>query len=360
MSEAIVLDQEKTEQFVGHLSRQVTAAMNCFVSYVGMQLGLYSQLEEMGPASSDVLAGETGLHERWIREWLRHQAANGQIEYLVDTDEFQISPEAAAVLCHPGQPYYFASGLEAVASMRGAVDKMPEAFKTGLGMSYDDHGSCCACNVENLNSFVPRNLLVPKILPLLDGVVDQLNQGIRVADVGCGSGVALLVMAEAFPNSTFRGYDVSKHALERAKSHLLESGLTNATFHDVNDDPLPQDHSIDLMTTFDVVHDVPYPDRLIRDIQQALSKSGTWLCSDIRSLPTFAENLESNPSTALMYGFSLMVCMSSGMSMPGGMGLGTLGFNEEVARKMTLEAGLSHFRKIDYENAMNSYYEIKH
>ena len=359
MPQVETLDREKTEAFVRHTGQQVTAAINCYVSFVGLQLGLYQQLQEIGPVSSEDLAEKTGLHERWIREWLRHQAANKQIEYLVDTDQFFLTPEAAVVLCDSDNPFYFATGFEAVAAMRSAVDKLPDAFRSGLGMSYDDHGAGCACNVEKLNSFVPKHVLVPTILPQLDGVYQRLEEGIRVADVGCGSGVAILILAEAFPNSQFEGFDVSKHALERAAVNLAETDLSNVAFFDVNETPLPQDHSFDLVTTFDVVHDVPYPDQLIADIKQALSPEGTWLCSDIRSFPTFAENLENNPSTALMYGFSLMVCMSSAMSLPGGMGLGTLGFNEEVARKMSQDAGFTRFRKLEFENAMNSYYEIR-
>lgn len=360
MPQNMTFDREKAEQFVKHTGEQVAAAMNCYVSYVGLRLGLYSQLEEIGIATSEQLAEKTGLHERWIREWLRHQAANGQIEYLGESDSFFISPEAAMVLCNQESPFYFASGFEAIGVMRSAVDKLPEAFKTGIGMSYDDHGEACACNVENLNSFVPKNVLIPTILPQVNNVVEQLKEGIRVADVGCGSGTALLILAREFPNSEFRGYDISKHALTLARRNLSKEDLKNVSFHDVNEAPLPDDHSMEFITTFDVVHDAPFPQDLIGSIYGALSREGTWLCSDIRSFPTFAENLESNPSTALMYGFSLMVCMSSAMSVPGGAGLGTLGFNEVVAESMVRKAGFTHFEKLEYENAMNSYYEIKH
>ncbi len=254
---------------------------------------------------------------------------------------------------------YFASGFEAYVAVQSAVDKLPEAFRTGLGLSYDDHGPACAASVESLNNFVPRFMLTSQILPELDGICEALDQGIRVADVGCGAGIALIHMARAYPNSQFVGYEISKHALQRSRENIAAENLANVEICDVRENALPNDGTIDLVCTFDVVHDVPFPDRMIQDIRNALPQDGTWLCSDIRSFPTFAQNLYDNPNAYLMYGFSLLVCMSSAMSVPNGAGLGTLGFNEQVARQMTADAGFTRFRKLDFENATNSYYEIR-
>ena len=263
------------------------------------------------------------------------------------------------MLCDKDSPYYFASGFAVYNVLQDAVKHLPNAFRTGMGMSYDDHGPACATGIENLNNYVPRYLLTSTILPELDGMCESLDRGIRVADVGCGAGVALIHMAGEYPNSQFFGYEISRHALNRAHENLRGANLKNVEIVDVNKNPLPDDESFDLVCTFDVVHDVPFPNQMLSAIRKAISPKGTWLCSDIRSFPTFEENLNDNPSAFLMYGFSMLVCMSSAMSEKNGAGLGTLGFNEQVAREMTAEAGFTQFRKLEYENATNSYYEIR-
>lgn len=352
-------DQKKLERFSWRTSQQVAAAMNVSLSHVGDQLGLFKAIRKIGPVTSTSLSEYTKLHERWLREWLRHQACNGHLDYDEQLDAFSISNEAAAVLCDEDSPYYFASGFNAFAATQFAATKLPEIFRTGIGLSYDDHGASCACGIERLNNYVPRFVLIQEILPEIDGLIELLEQGISVADVGCGAGTALLQMAKSFPNSDFIGYEISTHALKRARANLEEQTLANVQVKDARVDPMPGDHRFDLICTFDVVHDVPYPDRLIADIYFALKSEGVWLCSDIRSFPKFEDNLNENPHAALMYGFSLLVCMSSAMSEEGGAGLGTLGFNVEVAERMARGAGFTSFKKLEYENAVNSYYEIR-
>ncbi len=359
MAEPTQVDREKLETYVKQVSQQVMAGFNCSLSHVGDKLGLYHQLRDEGPVTSVEFAECTGLHERWLREWLRHQACVGQIDYSSEDDSFSLSPEAAIVLCDEENPFYFAGGFQAVVATHNAVPKLGDAFRTGLGLSYDDQGEACACGIERLNNYVPRNELVQNILPSLDGVVEKLTAGVRVADIGCGAGQAVLVMAEAFPASEFVGYDTSEHALNSAHAHLSETELTNVRFVNPATEPLPSDKSVDFVTTFDVVHDAPYPEQLIADVYGCLKTDGTWLCSDIRSFPTFAENLAENPSAGLFYGFSLMICMSSSMSTPDGAGLGTLGFNEKVAREMTEALGFSRFERLEFGTSVNSYYEIR-
>ena len=359
MAEATQVDREKLEIYLKQVSQQVMAGFNCSLSHVGDKLGLYRKLRDNGPVTSMEFAEATGLHERWLREWLRHQACVGQIDYSADDDSFSLSPEAAVVLCDDENPFYFAAGFQAVVATHEAVPKLGDSFRTGLGLTYDEQGEACACGIERLNNYVPRNELVQNILPSLSGVTDKLVSGARVADVGCGAGQATLVMAEAFPKSDFVGYDTSDHALANANAHLKETELKNVRFVNPMVEPLPRDGSVDFVTTFDVIHDAPYPGRLIADIHRCLNVDGTWLCSDIRSFPTFAENLRENPSAGLFYGFSLMICMSSSMSTPDGAGLGTLGFNEQVAREMSETAGFSRFARLEFGTAVNNYYEIR-
>jgi SAM-dependent methyltransferase len=166
-------------------------------------------------------------------------------------------------------------------------------------------------------------------------------------------------MAAAYPRSAFHGFEISKHALARAQANRQASGLRNVTFHDANGDALPADGRFDLVTTFDCIHDMAHPARVMHAIRKALKGDGTWLIADINCKATFEENLADNPLAPLMYGFSVLCCMSSALSEPGGAGLGTLGFTESLARRMTAEAGFTRFKRHDFDNPFNAYYEVR-
>ncbi len=354
------VDPERLQAFVGQLGDSVSQGMNCALSYVGDQLGLYRALSETGPVTSQGLADHTGLHERWLREWLRHQACLGQLEYRDADDVFYLSPEAKAALLDEASPAYFAGAFEAVVALMETVKGLPDCFRTGIGQTYDDKGAGCACGVERLSQQMQKYELVPRILPLLDGVVEKLEAGAAVADVGCGGALSTVAMAKAFPNSRFVAYDISHHALDRARRNVAEAGLANVEVQNPLETPMPSEPTFDFATTFDVVHDTPYPAELIRDIRRSLQSDGTWLCEDIRSFPNFPQNLRDNPIAGLLYGFSVNVCMSSAMSKPDGAGLGTLGFNEVVAEEMSTQQGFTRFRRLPYdENPLNNYYEIR-
>ena len=198
-----------------------------------------------------------------------------------------------------------------------------------------------------------------EVLPRLDGVVGKLESGAKVADVGCGAGVALVEMAKAFPRSSFHGFDNSRMALARAEAHRAGAGVTNLAFHDTTHERLPEDGSFDLITTFDCIHDMTHPTEAIGAIRRSLKPDGTWFVADIRGYPSFAENLSEQPLSGLLYGFSVVCCMRAALSVPGGAGLGTLGFPEDVARRMAEEAGFTRFRKHDFQNPLNDYYEIR-
>ena len=202
--------------------------------------------------------------------------------------------------------------------------------------------------------------LVPDLLPGLDGMVERLKQGARVADVGCGAATSTIAMAKAFPASEFVGYDISMHALSRARHNIQSAGVSNVRLHNPIDHPLPEDRSLDFVTTFDVIHDSTHPDLLINAIRRSLKDDGIWLCADIKGKPTFAENLKENPIAPLAYSFSVLVCMSASLSVEDGAGLGTLGFHEQKAREMTSAAGFTRFREIPFEgDALNAFYEIR-
>jgi 2-polyprenyl-3-methyl-5-hydroxy-6-metoxy-1,4-benzoquinol methylase len=353
------IDDDRLKLFLRQVTTSISAGVNCAVTAVGDQLGLYRALHELRVASSAELAAHTSFNERWVREWLRHQACLRQIEYDAETDRFHLSPEAVAVLVDETSGSYLMGGFQSVVATYPSVSGLAQSFHTGLGRSYDEHGEGCACGIERMSAYASRYALFDEVLPRLDGMVAKLNAGIRVADVGCGGGRATIAMAETYPNSEFVGYDTSVHALERARANLRTLDLPNVHFANPKVEPMPAAPTFDLVTTFDVIHDTTHPMQLIEAIHAALADDGTWLCSDIRSFPDFADNLAKHPIAGMLYGFSLMVCMSASLSTPDGAGLGTLGFNEVVARGMTSAAGFTRFRRLDYDNPMNNYYEIR-
>jgi len=352
------LDFDKLKEFVKHVFDFLSGAVVSGMIYLGDRLGLYVALRDAGTATSEELARQTGLNERWVREWLRGQAAAQLIEHK-GGGRFGLSLEAGFVLAEENSPAFAAGGFHSLPQQFAVLEQLPQAFKTGLGLPYDAFGPEGAVGIERFLAPWFRTFLVPAVVPALDGVAAKLSTSAKVADVGCGSGLALLEMAKAYPHSRFHGYDISKHAIERARANAARAGVSNVTFHDASGDALPTDGSFDFVTSFDCIHDMTHPEDVMRAIRGALKPDGTWLIADINAKPTFEENLERNPMVAMMYGFSVLSCMSSALSVPGGAGLGTLGFSEPVAREMTAAAGFTRFKRLDFDNPVNAYYEVR-
>jgi len=358
MADPQTLDMDRLKEFVEHVYGFLGGAVVSGMIYLGDRLGLYQALRDAGTVTSEQLAQRTRLHERWVREWLRCQAGAKLVEYLGD-GQFALSVEAGLVLAEENSPAFAAGGFHSLPQQFAVLERLPEAFKTGRGLPYDAFGPEGAVGIERFLAPWFRTFLVPLVLPALDGVVAKLERGARVADVGCGAGVALLEMARAYPGSEFHGYDISQHALERAAANQADAGVSNVTFHDAGLDPLPADARFDLVTSFDCIHDMTHPDVVMRAVRQAMKADGTWLIADLNAKPTFEENLERNPVVAMMYGMSVLSCMSSALSEPGGAGLGTLGFSEPLAREMTAAAGFTRFRRHHFDNPVNAYYEVR-
>jgi 2-polyprenyl-3-methyl-5-hydroxy-6-metoxy-1,4-benzoquinol methylase len=326
--------------------------------HLGDRLGLYRAMAGQGRLTAAGLAAATGLHERWLLEWLRSQAAASLIE-SDDGETFELGSEAASVLADAPESLWFAAGaFTGGIAAPEVVDRLADAFRTGRGLSYDDRGPAGAAAVERMLEPWTRLALVPLILPALDGVVGRLAAGARVADVGCGSGVAVYALAAAFPASVFAGFDPSRHAIDRARAKLPGSGLGNVEFTAAGAQELPADGRYDLVLTLDCIHDMPRPAEAIGAIRRAIRPDGTWLIKDIRSGPAWSDNLR-NPVLAMMYGTSVAACMSSGLSEPGGAGLGTLGFHPELAESMCRAAGFSRFTRHDFDDPANLYYEVR-
>jgi SAM-dependent methyltransferase len=357
----MALDADALKLFQFLVFTKLEGAITAGLIHLGDKLGLYRALAADGPLTTQALAAAAGLDERWVREWAHNQAAAKLVAIAVDgdTEVFSLTPEASAVLASPDHEAFGMGMFHRLPQTMEALRELPESFRTGLGKDYDSHGPEGAVGIER--SFEPWNRahLLPDVIPAIEGMPERLVAGARVADVGCGAGGAVLLLAGAFPASTFTGYDISQHALARANERLASSGLGNATFADPRSAPLPTDGSLDLVTTFDCIHDMTDPQGMMHAIRASLRDDGTWLLVDIKARDTFEENVTKNPMAALMYGISVFSCMSSALSTPGGAGLGTLGLPASKAEAMAREAGFTRFRKLGVEHAVNAFYEIR-
>lgn len=355
----MTIDPDRLKLYSLQLFSKLEGAVTAGMIHLGDTLGLYSALKAaQRPISTHELADSLGLHERWVREWAYNQASAKIIQ--CDTDEgLSLCAEAAAVLASPEHPAYGMGMFHRLPQTMRMLDEMPEIFRTGIGRDYDSHGCAGAIGIER--SFEPWNntFLVPTVLPTISGIIEQLELGINVADIGCGAGGAVLLMADRFPKSTFVGYDISAFALARADEKLAASGVTNARFCNPRDTALPADHSVQFVTTFDCIHDMTQPQQMMDAIRAAVADDGAWLLVDIKARDSFSENAAKNPMAPLMYGISVLSCMSSAMSTAGGAGLGTLGLSENTARQMSANAGFTQFKKLPIDHAVNAFYEIR-
>lgn len=325
--------------------------------HLGDRLGLYRALADGVETTAVELAQRTQLHERWVREWLRGNAAAGLLDSS-DGERFQLSAVGAAVLADEEQSLAFAAGAFTSPLGVDVVDGLAEAFRTGIGLTYDRLGPCAAHATERSLGPWARLALVPQVVPALDGVRAKLDAGCHVADVGCGAGVALTALAEAYPASRFHGFDLSRHALDRAEQRVAALGLDNVTLHAERAEQVGGHGPFDLVLTFDCLHDMTRPQAALDAIHSAMAGDGTLLIKDIRCTGSWSDD-QRNPMLAMMYGFSITSCLSSAMSEPGGAGLGTLGFGTGVAEQMARAAGFRRFTVHDFDDPANLYYEVR-
>ncbi|GBF93911.1 transcriptional regulator [Raphidocelis subcapitata] len=343
----------------------MTGAMTLQMVFVGDKLGLYRALKQAGgPVTSAQLAAAAGLQERWVREWLHQQAAARLVECDREAAAFWMTRAQLDVLANEegadASPYFSAGTAGGILNLGDHRDALLDCFRTGAGLSYDRHGPACAAGVKRELGVWTRHFLVEKVSSL-PGLLPKLKAGAKVADVGCGAGLAICLLAAAFPKSEFHGYDISKHALELAVSDAAARGLPNAHFHDCSrpEGRLPAAPAFDFVLVNDALHDMTRPDQVLAALRGALQPDGLFLICDIASLGPPAANIEGHPMGACMYAFSVSCCLSSGLSEPGGLGLGTLGFHREVAERMAKEAGFSSFEPLDWESSMNAYYLVR-
>lgn len=325
--------------------------------HLGDRLGLYRVLDGAGAVTAEHLARATGLHPRWLLEWLRGNAAADLLD-SEDGERFELTAVGAMVLTREEDSPQFAAGAFGPPPEPALVDDLADAFRTGAGLPYDRHGREGVLVTERMLGPWARLSLVPTIVPALDGVHDRLAAGALVADVGCGAGVSLTALAEAYPRSTFHGYELSRLAADRARARVAEAGLTNVEIVDRRAEDLPGGGDYALVLTFDCLHDMTRPDAAAAAIRRAIADDGTWLVKEIRCDNTWAGNRR-NPMLAMFLGFSIVSCMSSALSEPGGAGLGTIGLPPQALEQLARDAGFTRVRVHDFEDPANLYYEVR-
>jgi 2-polyprenyl-3-methyl-5-hydroxy-6-metoxy-1,4-benzoquinol methylase len=351
------VDLDATRAKAQLLSSYLAGAVSTAMIHLGDALGLYAAMNGAGPLTSAELATRTGLSERWLREWMRQQCAALVLDYRGD-ERFELTAETALCVADEKSIFSVIGSFDSFPLQMQRLPDLKDSFHTGVGSSYDDRGAEGARAIERMLGPTHRTMLVPAFLPQLEEVVEKLRAGARVADVGCGGGLALIEMAKAFPASQFAGYDTSVHALVRATANAAEAGVTNVTFHEAIGDPLPAAPTFDLIVTFDCLHDMTHPEPVVAAIRQALKPDGTWFIADINGAATLEENL-ANPRSATMYGISILNCMAAGLSTTDGAGLGTLGLPEPAMKDLVAGAGFSRFRRVPINHPINAYYEAR-
>ena len=337
------LDIEKLNALLGKMVGDMGASAAASLVVLGDNLGLFAAVAKAGPADCTTIALEAGVDERYLREWLSCMAASGYVEYDAENESFSMLPEQVAVFAEPNSPALLTGGYQSVASLFVDEPKIREAFPTGQGVGWGDHCSCLFCGVERF--FRPgyeANLVNEWIPALSEGVREKLEAGARVADVGCGHGCSTAIMAKAFPNSQFIGFDIHEPSLVAAREIAAKDNLTNITFEQASAKDFPG-NDYDLVAFFDCLHDMGDPEGAAAHVRGSLKDDGTWMMVEPMAGDSLSENL--NPVSRLYYAFSTMVCVPASKDQEVGLALGAQAGEKRLGEVVTNGGGFSTFRR---------------
>jgi 2-polyprenyl-3-methyl-5-hydroxy-6-metoxy-1,4-benzoquinol methylase len=334
-------DQDKLNALLGRMVGDLGAVATGALVVLGDRLGLYKALRDGGSLTAADLAARTGTHERYVREWLSAQAAAGYAEYNADTDQFHLNPEQSAVFADEDSPAFMAGAFEVLSSLFIDEPKISEAFKSGKGVGWHDHSACLFRGTERFFRPGYNANLLGSWLPALDGVVEKLQRGATVADVGCGHGASTVILARAFPRSRFVGFDYHAPSIERARKSALDAGVAaNTSFEVASAKAFPGTY--DLVAFFDCLHDMGDPVGASAHVRQALAPDGTWMIVEPFAHDSLAANL--NPVGRIYYAASTMVCTPASLSQEVGLGLGAQA-GELRLRRVVTAGGFTRFRR---------------
>jgi SAM-dependent methyltransferase len=326
---------------------------------IGHRTGLFDAMAELPPSKVERIADHTGLHERYVREWLAAMVAGGIVDYLADSGDYHLPAYRAALLTRAASPDNIAVFAQYIGVLGQVEDRVVDCFREGGGVAYEHFPRFHEVMAEDSGQTVIAGL-DDHVLPLAPGLQQRLQQGIEVLDVGCGKGQALLHLAARYPNSRFSGYDLSAEALDQAREQAAANCLSNVSFecHDLTGfGEHAAEASFDLITAFDAIHDQADPQGVLDGIHRALRSGGTFLMQDIRASSNLENNLD-HPIAPLLYTLSTMHCMTVSLAQ-GGAGLGTM-WGEELALSMLNKAGFEQVAVNQLEHDFQNNFYVTH
>lgn len=332
-------DPERLQPLLNMVVNEMGAAANAALVIVGEELGLYRALLDTGPATANEVAAVTGTFERYVREWLCAQAASGIVGYDPRTGRFSLSPEQAAVFADERSPVYMAGGFHPFAAVFDGISRLTESFRSGQGVAWGEHCSCLFCGTARFYRTGYNANLLANWLPALDGVAAALDRGIKVADIGCGHGVSTLIMADAFPNSEFIGFDLHPGSVEHAGAAVGDRN--NVRFEIARAQDYPGE-GYGLATMFDAFHDMGDPVGAAAHARETLNDDGVLMLVEPMANDNVADNL--NPVGRLFYAMSTNVCVPASLSQEGGAALGAQAGERRLTEALR-EAGFSRVRR---------------
>jgi len=337
----MALDEKLLQAFVGKAVGDMGAALSAALIVIGDRLGLYRAMAGAGHLTPQALAERTGTTERYVREWLNAQAAAGYVMFDAKTGRYFLSEEQAVALTQDDHPACVVGGFIGMTAAMKAAPKVRDAFLGGHGVGWHEHDPDLFEGTERFFRPGYNAYLVGAWIPALDGVEEKLKKGARVADVGCGHGASTIIMAKAFPNSTFVGFDYHDRSVEAAREKTREAGVANrVTFerHSAKDFP----GKYDLVACFDCLHDMGDPVGAAAHVRQALNPDGTWLIVE----PFAHDDPEKNhnPIGRLFYSASTLICTPASLSQEVGAALGAQA-GESKLREVVTKGGFTRFRR---------------
>jgi 2-polyprenyl-3-methyl-5-hydroxy-6-metoxy-1,4-benzoquinol methylase len=355
VQETVEIDGDKLMEFVFRSVGEVGATLNTALVVMGDKLGLYRALAGAGPLSAAELAERTGTSERYVREWLNAQAAGGFVEYDPDSGRYTLPPEQAVALTDPDSPAYLPGFFQLALGSVLDSPKIAEAARSGAGFGWHEHVHDVHEGCERFFRPGYNANLIAAWLPALDGVVAKLERGAAVADVGCGHGASTILMAQAFPNSTFTGSDYHADSIETARRRAQEAGVAERVRFETDPAAAYDGAGYDLVTMFDCLHDMGDPVGAARHVRGTLKPDGTWMIVEPQAGDRVEDNL--NPVGRAYYAFSTLLCTPASLSQEVGLALGAQAGEARIG-DIVRAGGFTRFRRAA-ETPFNAVFEAR-
>jgi 2-polyprenyl-3-methyl-5-hydroxy-6-metoxy-1,4-benzoquinol methylase len=336
------VNPQKLQDFLGKALNDMGAAFQTALILIGDKLGLYKAMAGAGPLTPAQLAAKTSTSERYVREWLSAQAASGYVQYDAASQKFTLPDEQALLLTVEDGPAFLPAAYQVIASTVKDEPKVRDSFQTGAGLGWHEH---CCCLFEGTERFFRPSYathLVSSWIPALKGVEAKLKNGAKVADVGCGHGASTIVMARAYPRSTFIGYDYHEQSIERARATAAAAGLSERVKFEVAASKKYPGKNFDLVTFFDCLHDMGDPAGAAAHVLKTLKPDGTWMIVEPFANDRLEENL--NPVGRVFYAASTMICTPASKAQEVGLALGAQA-GEMKLRDVVTKGGFKRFRR---------------